>query len=184
MPASSFHFTLFVGGLVGLLQLLGTLIVYAFGLHGSPEMLEGGHRFESIISFVAIMTCLSLGLRSARKNRHLAGEPFNFGYGARLALGTAAAGGIFTALGQYVYVAHINPAYSDHLRVMLVAGAQLDPEQAEAAAHQLDFATSAAFRGVNAGITTTMFSLLIGVAFSFLFRDRPAPESTPSVPQS
>jgi len=175
MLASTFSFTLLIGGLVGLLQLVGTLIVYAFGLHSSPEMLEGGHRFESIISFVAIMACLSFGLRSVRKNRHLAGEFFNFGYGARLALGTAAAAGLFTALGQYLYIAFVNPAYSDHLRVMLVAGANLSSEQAEAAAHQLDFATSAAFRGVNQGITTALFSLLIGVAFSFLFRDRPAP---------
>jgi len=175
MLASSFHFTLLIGALVGFLQFVGTLLVYAFGLHGSPEMLEGGHRFESIISFVAIMACLSFGLRSARKNRHLVGELFNFGYGARLALGTAAAAGLFTALGQYLYVALVNPAYSDHLRAMLVAGANLNLEQAEAAAHQLDFATSAAFRGVNQGITTSLFSLLIGVAFSFLFRDRPAP---------
>lgn len=182
MPASSFQFTLFVGGLVGLLQLVGTLIVYAFGLHGAPEMLEGGHRFESLISFVAIMACLSLGLRAARRNRQLSGELFNFGYGARLALGTAAAAGLFTAAGQYLYVAVVNPAYSDHLRVMLVAGAKLSPEEAEAAAHQLDFATSATFRGINSGITTTLFSLLIGVAFSFLFRDRSSTTPTPSVP--
>lgn len=174
MPASSFRFTLLFGGLVGLLQLAGTLVVYACGLHGSPESLDGGHRFESIISFVAIMACLSLGLRSARNNRHLAGELFTFGYGARLALGTAAAAGLFTALGQYAYVAFANPAYSDHLRAMLVAGAKFTPEQAEAAAHQLDFATSAVFRGMSHGITTTLFSLFIGVAFSFLFRDRPA----------
>lgn len=154
---------------------MGTLTVYAFGLHGSPESLDGGHRFESIVSFVAIMACLTLGLRSARNNRSRAGELFSFGYGSRLALGTAAAGGLFTALGQYVYVAFVNPAYSDHLRAMLVAGAQLTPEQAEASAHQLDFATSAVFRGLNQGITTLFFSLLIGVAFAFLFRDRPAP---------
>ncbi len=177
MPATSFHFTLFVGGLVGLLQLLGTLIVYAFGLHGSPEMLDSGGNFESITSFVAIMACFSLGLRSARKKRHLAGEPFNFGYGARLALGSAAAGGIFTALGQYLYIAVINPAYSDHFRAKLVAGANLSPEETAARADQLEFVTSAAFRALSHGISTLLFGLLIGVAFSVLFRDRPAPQA-------
>lgn len=174
MPASSFRFTLFVGALVGALQLLGTLGVYAFGLHDSPETLDAGGNFESIASFIAIMACFSLGLRSARKNRHLAGEPFNFTFGTRLALGSAAAGGIFTALGQYLYVAAINPAYVEHFRAKLVAGAQLSPEEAAARADQLEFVTSAAFRALSHGISTLLFGLLIGVAFSVLFRDRPA----------
>jgi hypothetical protein len=177
MPASSFRFTLLVGGLVGLLQLFGTLTVYAFGLHSSPEMLDAGGNFESIASFIAIMACVSLGLRSARKNRHLAGEPFTFLFGARLALGSAAAGGIFTALGQYLYVAVINPAYAEHFRAKLVAGANLSPEEAVARADQLEFVTSATFRALSHGLSTLFFGLLIGVAFSVLFRDRPAPEA-------
>lgn len=178
MLSSPFRFTLVIGALVGLLQLLGTLIIYACGLHSSPESLGGGHSFESIFAFVAIMACLILGLRSAHKQRRLAGETFGFGFGCRLALGTAAAGGLFTFFLQYGYVAYVNPAYSDHMRSMLVAGAQLTPEQAEAAAHQLEFASSAVFRGLNQGITTTLFSLLIGVAYTFLFRDRPEPVAT------
>ncbi len=181
MPFSAFRFTLRIGALLGLLQFAATLIVYACGLHGSPADLTAGHQFESIASFVSIMACLSFGLRGAQRKLHGAGAPFGFGVGARLALGVASAGGLFTALGQYVYVAYIHPAYSDHLRAALVAGAKLAPDQAEAYAHQLDFATSAVFRALNQGVSTLFFSLLIGCAYALLFRDRP---DKPAVPAS
>lgn len=183
MPASAFRFTLLLGALVGALQLAGTLAVYAAGQHASPVDLAAGHRFENIASFAAIMACMTLGLRSARRSRIASGEAFTFGVGARLSLGVASAGGLFTAAGQYAYVAFIHPAYAQHLRAALVSGAGLSPEQAEAAAHQLDFATSPVFRGLSHGITTLLFSLMIGVAFSFLFRDRPA-ESAPVPPRA
>ncbi len=179
MPFSAFWFTLRIGALLGLLQVAATLIVYACGLHGSPADLAAGHQFESIASFVSIMACLSLGLRSAQRVFRQDGRAFGFGVGARLALGVSSIGGLFTAAGQYAYVAFVHPAYSDHLRAALVAGAKLAPEQAEASAHQLDFATSALFRALSQGMSTLFFSLLIGCAYAFLFRDRPA---TPPVP--
>jgi hypothetical protein len=174
MPFSAFRFTLRIGALLGLLQFATTLIVYACGLHGSPVDLEAGHKFESLGAFIAIMACLSLGLRRAQRDLHRYGSPFTFGTGARLALGVASAGGLFTAAGQYVYVAFIHPAYSGHLRAALVTGAKLAPDQAEAYAHQLDFAASAVFRALNQGVSTLFFSLLIGCAYALLFRDRSA----------
>lgn len=176
MP-STFRLSLIVGALVGLFQLVGTLVVYAFGLHSSPESIEAGLRFENIVSFVVIMLGLSFGLRHARRERHRAGETFGFGAGFRVALACAAAAGLFTALGQYAYQAFINPAYGEHLRAYIIASAKFAPEQAEIAAQQLDIATSARFRGVNQGVSTLLFSLLIGGANALLFRDRPAPQA-------
>lgn len=178
MPFSAFKFTLQIGALLGLLQFAATLLVYACGLHGSPADLTAGHQFESIASFVSIMACLSLGLRGAQRRLHGASAPFGFGVGARLALGVASAGGLFTAFGQYVYVAFIHPAYSEHLRAALVAGANLAPAETEAAANQLAVATSAWFRALTQGVSTLFFSLLIGCAYALLFRDRPAKPPT------
>ncbi len=180
MPFSAFRFTLRIGALIGLLQFAATLIVYACGLHGSPADLEAGHKFESLAAFVAIMACMSLGLRSAQRDLHRAGAAFGFGTGARLALSVASVGGLFTAAGQYAYVACIHPAYSGHLRSALVTGAKLAPDQAEAYTHQLDFATSAVFRALNQGVSTLFFSLLIGCAYALLFRDRPATLPAPA----
>ncbi len=84
----------------------------------------------------------------------------------------AALGGLINALGQFLYVAVIHPAYADHFRAALVAGAKLTPEQAAEAQAQLDFVVSPAFRAINQGGTTLLFTLFVGVAYCFLFRDR------------
>ena len=161
------------GALLGALQVVATLVIYACGLHGSPEMLEGGHRFENIAAFVVMMACLSFGLRSVRRRRHAEGAAFTFGLGFKHAAFIAALGGLVNALGQYLYVAVIHPAYADHFRAALVAGAQLTPEQAAASEAQLDFIVSPLFRAINQGGTTLLFTLFVGVAYAFLFRDRP-----------
>ncbi len=162
------------GLLLGALQILGTLAVYAFGLHSDPASLEGGHRFENIAAFVAMMACLCLGLRAIARARVASGGVFTFGVGAQAACVIAAIGGIVTALGQYLYVAFINPAYAVHLRAVYLAKTQLTPEQTAAYAAQLDFITSPLFRALNLGVTTLVFSLFIGLAYAFLFRARPA----------
>ena len=58
---------LFFGFLLGALQIVATLIIHACGLLSAPATLEGAHRFENIATFVAMMACLSLGLRSVRR---------------------------------------------------------------------------------------------------------------------
>ncbi len=112
----------------------------------------------------------TLGLRSARKRAHLAGESFSFFTGSRLALGCAAASGLFTAFGQWAYVEWINPDYIEHWRLMLINTLDLAPEVAAQSA-------TAKFHGIGRGLITMLFGTFIGVVFSILFRDRPAPQS-------
>ena len=175
---------LLYGALLGVLQTVATLVIYACGLHSAPEKLEGAHRLESLADFVIMMACLSLGLRGVRRTLSAGGKAFTFGTGTRHALGIAILGSLVTAIGQYVYVAAVNPAFSDHLRAALVAGAQLKPEQAAAYQSQLGFATSPHFRALSQGLTTFFFSLLIGLAYAFLFRDRPAGARPPATAES
>ncbi|MCU0794062.1 MAG: DUF4199 domain-containing protein [Opitutaceae bacterium] len=137
-------------------------------------MLEGGHRFENIAAFVVMMACLSFGLRRVRRERHAAGDAFTFGLAFKHAAVIAALGGLVNALGQYLYIAVIHPAYADHFRAALIAGSKLTPEQAAASQAQLDFIVSPLFRAINQGGTTLLFTLFVGIAYALLFRDRPA----------
>lgn len=175
--------------LLGVLQTVVTLLVFAFGLHSSPESLSGGHRFENLGAFVVMMACLSFGMRAVRRTRAAAGQGFNFAAGARTALVISSVGGLVTSLGQYLYAAAINPGYAQHLRASLISGSQLTSEQAAAAAPQLDVVTSPLFRAISQGGTTLFFSLFIGLAYAFLFRDRSVtlfgPDATaPGTPRS
>ena len=171
---------LLFGALLGVLQTIVTLVIYACGLQSAPEKLEGAHRLESLAAFVAIMACLSFGLRSIRRGLAASGKPFTIGVGVRHTLGIVTLGGFLTGLGQQIYVAAINPAYSDHVRASLVAAAKLTAEQAAAYQHQLDFVASPAFRALSLGGTTLFFGLFIGLAYAFLFRDRPAKAASPA----
>lgn len=144
--------------------------MYLCGLHDSAQSLEGGNFFENIASFAAIMGCFSLGLRSARRRLHLVGESFSFFTGSRLALGCAAAGGLFTALGQWSYVELINPEYKEHWRLMLISTLDLPPEVAAQSA-------TAKVHAIGRGAITMLFGTFIGAAFALLFRDRPAPQA-------
>jgi len=171
---------LLFGALLGALQTLATLIIYACGLHGSPEILEGGHRFENIAAFVVMMACLAFGLRSVRRQRHGSGGSFTFGFGFKHAAVIAAIGGLLNALGQFLYVAVVHPAYADHFRAALLAGVELTPEQAAEYEAQLDFIVSPLFRAINQGGTTLLFTLFVGIAYCLLFRDRAGvPVATP-----
>lgn len=160
------------GILLGVFQTIATLVIYACGLHSAPDVLAGGHRFENIAAFALMMAAITYGLHLARRARHLVGLRFRFALGAKLALVIAGVGGVLNGLGQYAYVALINPAYSDHFREFLVSSAALSGEEAAVYASQLEFATSAVFRGLNQGLTTLFFGLMVGLAYAFLFRDR------------
>ncbi len=163
---------LLFGSLIGLIQTATALVIWGCGLHSAPETLEGAHRFESIAAFIAIMASLSFGLRSVRRGLLAVGKPFTFGTGAKHTLGIVTLGALLTGIGQYLYVAVINPAYSAHVRAALVAAAKLSPEQAAAYESQLGFAASPAFRALSLGGTTFFFGLFIGLAYAFLFRER------------
>lgn len=165
---------LLYGALLGALQVAGTLAVYAFGLHASPDSIDGANDFESIAAFVAMMAALCLGLRAIRLAQARDGADFTFRLGAKATLIIAGVGALVTGIGQYLYIAVINPAYADHIRTLLIRNAQISAEQAEAHAAQLDFATSALFRGLYQSITVFFFSLMVGLLYAFLFRARPA----------
>lgn len=168
------------GALLGALQFAVTLVIHACGLHSAADKIESGHRVENLLAFVLMMTCLSLGLRAIRRDRHAAERSFGFGVGAKQALLIATVGGLVNGLGQYLYVAMINPGYSDALRAFYAQSSGFTAEEAAAVAGQLDIVVSAPFRALSTGITTLIFGLLIGLAYSVLFRDRPAPMAAPN----
>ena len=170
------------GALLGAFQFAATLVIHACGLHSAADKIESGHRVENLVAFVLMMTCLSLGLRAIRRQRHAEGEPFGFLVGVKKALLIATVGGLVNALGQYFYVAAIHPGYSESFRGALVASAGFTADQAAEYASQIDFLVSPSFRALNQGLTTFLFGLLIGVAYSALFRDRPAPAAATNVP--
>lgn len=168
------------GALLGALQFAATLAIYAGGLHSATDKIESGHRLENLLAFVLMMTCLSLGLRAIRRDRHAAEQAFGFLVGAKKALLIATVGGLVNGLGQYLYVAVIHPGYSDVLRAFYLQSSGFTAEEAAAVAGQLDIVVSAPFRALSTGLTTLIFGLLIGLAYSALFRDRPAPMAAPS----
>lgn len=165
---------LLYGVLLGALQVAGTLAVYTFGLHASPDSIASAALLESIITFVVMMAGICLGLRAIRLAQARAGADFTFRLGAKSALIISGAGAIVTAIGQYLYAAVIHPAYSQHLRALYVSKTQFTAEQAAAYEPQLNLLTSPLFRSLGQSFNVFFFSLMVGVIYAFLFRARPA----------
>ena len=169
---------LLYGALLGAFQVAGTLAVYACGLHASPDDIASATLLESILTFVVMMAGICLGLRAIRLAQTRAGADFTFRLGAKSALIISGIGALVTGLGQYLYVAVIHPAYSQHLRALYVSKTQFTPEQAAAYEPQLNFVTSPLFRGLEQGFNVFFFSLMVGVIYAVLFRARPAAVAT------
>ncbi len=166
---------LLYGSLVGLAQLFATLLVFALGLHGSASALPKAQMPESMIGFVLLMVLLGLAHRSAKKTALGRGEELGFGAAAKLFGLVAAIGGLVNGLGQWLYLAVINPGLRDLQRAEILK--RLEPELAKLAAedsarvmHQIDQASSAAARGVVYGINTLFFALILGLAYALIFR--------------
>lgn len=166
---------LLYGSLIGLAQLFATLLVFALGLHGSAAALPKAQMPESMIGFVLLMVLLGLAHRSAKKTAMARGEEFGFGAAAKLFGLAAALGGLVNGLGQWLYLAVINPGLRDLQRAEILK--RLEPELAKLAAEdsarvmqQIDQASSAAARGVVYGINTLFFALILGLAYALIFR--------------
>lgn len=166
---------LLYGLLIGLAQLLATLAVFAFGLHSSAEGLAKAQMPESLLGFLLLMLILGLAHRAAKKSSASRGEEFGFGSAAKLFGLIAVIGGFATGLGQWLYLAVINPGLRDLQRAEIMKRvepelAKLAAEDAAQVAHQVDQATSAVARGVVYGLNTLFFALLLGLAYALIFR--------------
>ncbi len=166
---------LLYGSLIGLAQLFATLLVFALGLHGSAESLPKAQMPESLVGFVFLMVLLGLAHRSTKKTALARAEEFGFGAAAKLFCLVAAVGGLVTGLGQWLYLAVINPGLRDLQRAEILK--RLEPELAKLAAEdaakvmqQVDQASSAVARGVVYGLNTFFFALLLGLAYALIFR--------------
>lgn len=164
------------GLLIGLAQLLATLVVFACGLHASAEGLSKAQFPESLIGFLLMMIVVGLAHLSLRSAAGARGEKtLGLGAAAKAAALTALVAGLCTGLFQWVYLAAINPALRDLQRAQIMerAGpelARLAPADAAVVTQKIDHATSAIARGVVYGVNTFLFSALLGVALAFIFR--------------
>jgi Protein of unknown function (DUF4199) len=131
---------------------------------------------ESLLGFIFLMLVIGAAHRAQRlahRERHPDGLPF--GLAAKLAAATAAVGGLATGLGQYLYLAVINPALRDLQRGQILERAKdklaaLPPEKLTEAMRQIDYATSAGARGLVYAFNTFLFATLLGLAFALIFR--------------
>lgn len=171
MPLPLLH-----GLLLGLSQLVATLLVFAFGLHGTAEGLARAHKPESLLGLVLMMVVLGVAHRAAKKASLARGEAeLTLGAAAKSAALTALVGGLVTGLGQWLYATLINPGLVEVQRAAVLERvgpdlAKLSAEEAAAVAQKIEFATSAAARGLVFGINTLLFAALLGVAYALIFR--------------
>ena len=159
------------GLLIGLGQLLATLLVFALGFHNSAETLQRAVQLESLIGFILLMAVVSLSYRAAKARN----ETTTIGRAAKSAALTALAGGVFTGLGQYVYLAIINPGLREIQRSLIIEGAKahlatLSPEKLAEDMRHIDAATSPLARAVGYAAPTFIFATLLGIAFALIFR--------------
>jgi hypothetical protein len=163
--------TLLYGLLIGLGQLLASLIVFAMGLHSDPARLASAMQTESLIGFILLMIVVSLAHRAAKAR----GETETIGQSAKGAALTAFVGALFTGLAQYAYLAFINPGLRDLQRNAILEGAKahlatLSPEKLAEDMRHIDYATSAMARGIGYALPTFVFATLMGIAFALIFR--------------
>ncbi len=167
---------LLYGFLIGLAQLVATLVVFSLGLHGSAEGLARAQKPESIIGFVLLMLLLGLAHRAGKKASLARGEPEQaLGAAAKLAGLTALVSGLSAGVFQWLYAALINPRLGELQRAQVLeqAGpdlAKLSPEAGAAALRQIEAYTSPVARGVVFGVNTLLFAALLGIAYALIFR--------------
>ena len=162
------------GALIGLSQFLATLLVFAFGLHGSAQRLADAQFPESLIGFILLMAVIAFAHLAAKKTS-ADNKGLKFGAAAKFATLTALVGGLVTGVTQYAYLAFINPALRDlqHAEIMervKTTLPQLPPDEIARVVKQIDYATSAAARGLVYGLNTVVFATLLGLAFALIFR--------------
>lgn len=163
--------TLLFGFLIGLGQLASSLVVFAMGLHSDPARLSNAMQTESLVGFILLMIVVSLAYRAAKAR----GQTDTIGQSAKGAALTALLGALFTGLGQYAYLAFINPGLRDLQRNDILERAKahlatLSPEKLAEDMRQIDHATSPIFRGITYGVPTFVFATLMGIAFALIFR--------------
>lgn len=158
MPAS-----LRYGFLLGLTQTVATLIVFAAGLHAAGASIERAQFLESLLKYLGLMVIVALGMRAARKAREAQNVESTFGAGARSALALAFFGALFTGLGQWAYMAFMNPEYGELLRAAFIEKHPSMPSDS------VPEATAIAYGG-NQGILTFLFATIVGLAFAVVLR--------------
>jgi ABC-type Fe3+ transport system permease subunit len=108
----------------GFLAALGgaivNLLLYFAGLHDSMEKLTMAQIIGGVLGLAIIITCLSLAMRDKRASAPADAE---WGYGAAFGVGlsTAVFMILFGAVSTYVYMAIVNPGFSDIIYAAQVA---------------------------------------------------------------
>ena len=165
---------LIYGSLIGLAQLLATLVVFALGKHQSAEGLASAQMPESLIGFILLMIVVSLAHRSA-KTKFAQGAALPFGTAAKFALATGLVGGLATGLGQFIYLQFLNPNLGAlRLEIWLLtqksAIDQLTPEAKAELIQNHAYFNSPTFFSIVHGVNTFLFATLMGIAFALIFR--------------
>lgn len=162
--------TLLYGFFIGLGQLASSLVVFAMGLHSDPARLSNAMQTESLVGFILLMIVVSLAYRAAKAR----GQTETMGQSAKGAALTALVGALFTGLGQYTYLAFINPGLRDLQRNDILERAKahlatLSPEKLAAEMRHID-ATVPLARAITYGMSIFVFATLMGIAFALIFR--------------
>lgn len=155
---------LFYGLFLGVAQTVFTLVVYGFGLHGTPERIQFGQTVESLGGFILLMLSLVAALRGTQRKL---GPTGGMSYGTALKAGaaTAVVGAVVGALGQWIYGTWINPEFAETLFRAMAGDAVFSPEDTERILEILPGRIA-----VRNGITTVVFGTVMSLAIALFFR--------------
>lgn len=163
------------GFFIGLSQTLATLLMFALGFHRSAEGLAKAQMPENLVGFILLIVLVGLAYRAARKQAAARGAEPTLGGASKLAALTALFAALVTGAGQYVYRAAINRTPAEIMTATALKNAEpyLAPLSAEEAATQktvIEFFNSPLFTSVVYVINVFFFTLLLGIAYAWIFR--------------
>ncbi|MEY4489315.1 MAG: hypothetical protein RIQ79_1823 [Verrucomicrobiota bacterium] len=167
--------TVLHGSAIGLAQLLATLVVFALGMHQTLEKFKSAQMTESVIGFVLLMIIVSFAHRAFRKESTAKDLPTTLLPSVKFAVLLGSVAGLITGIAQYAYFALVNPTVRKLLHDDTLARIKpdLDKLGADGAAdmlRQVDYFTSAGFRGLVYGMNTLLFTTLLTIAFALIFK--------------
>jgi hypothetical protein len=171
MPKS----TVLYGSIIGFAQFLATLVVFALGMHKTLDGFKSAQMAESVIGFVLLMIVVAVAHRAFRRQTAASDLPTTLLPSVKFAVLLGGFAGLIAGFTQYAYFAVVNPGIRKLLHDDTLARIKpdLDKLGAEGAAEmlrQVDYFTSAGFRGLVYGLNTLLFATLLSIAFALIFR--------------
>jgi hypothetical protein len=159
-----------------------TLVLYFLGLHSDPARLTTAKWVGGLAGFAISVAVTVIGIKARRAE---VPESEEFGYGRALGAGVliSVVASVLGAIFNFVYMAYINPGYSE-----VLLQDQMDKLQAKGlSAAQLDQAEKMT-RMFMGPLPASLFGLLFGVIFGVVialvlaaFLKRPAQKLPPPV---